>query len=80
MARATEFYNSPKKAIDHLRRLREGPCTITQPVGMDPLSKLTKEEQERVKASFHLWWDSWVAPAINCLDRRVNPPKKETPK
>ena len=66
-ARIDHFRSAPA-AIKRLRELRDRTALFSP--------NASEEEQRR---SFLLWWDSWVAPCIDTLERRVCPKKPKAP-
>lgn len=72
-----DYLTNAKRAVEQLRKMRNGNHAIDDVTSkLTPLAALTKAQREKFREDFLLWWDSWVAPAIDTLDRKVNPPKK----
>ncbi len=72
-----DYLTNAKRAIEQLRKMRTGNHAIDDISSeMTPLRNLSNKQRAQFKEDFLLWWDSWVAPAIDTLDRKVNPPKK----
>lgn len=38
--------------------------------------KERQEIEQYVKESFFIWWDSWIAPKINEIEKKICAPKK----
>lgn len=67
------YLNNAKCAVAQLQAMAAGPHFLADPTSTHHLlHKLDPEERKALSDAYANWYRSWVAPAVNTLNRKLN--------